>query len=468
MRFTISTFLTLAASSALFAQGGDFIYTTVTAEQTLSGSGGTVLQNIYPNDIVGLPFLPCPRLAEKWVPRNAFMTMAGDEDGDNSYWEPALLGRINALLVTSGFMGVVGNPRTVWYSPGISMGTTVSGAPGLRTGDIGRIARTTAGDGRIQYFIRQEAINNALGLPLTTTINVDAAAFSPNHGLFLSLADDIACNPCGGPVLLRDGDVFCLPPSAYTLTPNFTIGGTAANSAVIVHTEAQMDAFVSNAQVTNRFGVCVTNVVDTTALEIDFSATTSIVIPGCTGTPVFVPALLFSAETLTGGAILTTAFGGQIYNSSCGPMGTSCGSGPTLGLQIGLRPPSAAVGIPSFLNALASTRMFTYTAESVVPQIPVGTPAQIAFNTPGIMSWVFLTFAPTGPGAVAPSSPFTWGFLGYPDYYLVPNFMGTIPGGFATYTSPPIPFVCDLVFQGVTITSAGTIEASTPTMIEVF
>jgi hypothetical protein len=104
----------------------------------------------------------------------------------------------------------------------------------------------------------------------------------------------------------------------------------------------------------------------------------------------------------------------------------------------------------------------------VVPQIPVGTPAQIAFNTPGMMSWVFLTFAPTGAGAVAPSSPFPWGFLGYPDYYVAPNFMGTIPGGFATYTSPPIPFVCDLIFQGITITSGGTIEASTPTMIEVF
>ena len=98
----------------------------------------------------------------------------------------------------------------------------------------------------------------------------------------------------------------------------------------------------------------------------------------------------------------------------------------------------------------------------------MGTAAQIDFNTPGAMCWVFLTFAPTGPAVVAPSTPFVWGFLGHPDYYAVPNFMGTIPGGFATYTSPIIPFVCDLVFQGVTITSSGTIEASTPTMIEVF
>lgn len=468
MRLPLSTLLSLATGSALLAQGGDLIYTTSTVEQTLTGSGGTVLQTIHPNDIVGLPVFPCPRLAEKWLPRNAFMTMAGDEDGDNAYWEPGLLGRIDALLTTQTFTGMPNNGRKVWYSPSVSMGTTVSGAPGLRAGDIGRIVRTGAGDGKVEYFIRQEAINNALGLPLTTTINVDAAAFGPNQGLFLSLADDIACNPCGGPVLLRDGDVFCLPPSAYALTAMLTIGATAANSAVVVYTEAQMDAFVANAQVTNRFGACVPAAIDTTALEIDFSIAASLVLPGCTGTPVFVPTLLFTTESLTGGAILTTAGGGQIYTAGCGPMGTNCGSGPTLGQQIGLRPPMATLGIPSFVNALAWSRVFTYTAESQVAQIPMGTPARIDFNTPGLNTWVFLTFAPTGPGAVAPSTAFTWGMLGHPDYYLTPNFMGVIPGGFATYVSPPIPFVCDLVFQGVTISSAGLIEASTPTMIEVF
>jgi len=83
---------------------------------------------------------------------------------------------------------------------------------------------------------------------------------------------------------------------------------------------------------------------------------------------------------------------------------------------------------------------------------------------------VFLTFAPTGPAVVAPSVPFVWGLLGHPDYYPTPNFMGAIGTGtgYGTYTSPAIPFVCDLVFQGVTITPGGTIEASTPTMVEVF
>ena len=67
------------------------------------------------------------------------------------------------------------------------------------------------------------------------------------------------------------------------------------------------------------------------------------------------------------------------------------------------------------------------------------------------------------------SAPFTWGWLGFPAYYPVPNFMAVVPGasGYATYTTPNIPWPVDLVFQGATLTSA-SIEVSTPTFVEVF
>jgi hypothetical protein len=330
--------------------------------------------------------------------------------------------------------------------------------------------RTGLGDGKVEHFIRQEMINQALGLPVATPIDVDAAAWAgPNQGLFLSLDSDIACSPCGGPTLLRDGDVFAISAGNFTFSGT-VITGVVPGSAVIVHTEAQMDAFTTAAGVTDRFGNCVTSVGDVEALEIDWAHPGTSIVPGCTGLVVVVPRLIYTAETLTGGAILTTAGGGQIHNAGCMPLGTSCGFGPTLGNQIGLRPPTAALGVPSYVNALASTRIFEFAAEAQVAQIPMFTAAQIDFVSPGAMTWVFLTFAPTGPAVVAPSTPFIWGFLGHPDYYPAPNFMGAIATGtgYGTYTSPPIPFVCDLVFQGVTITSAGTIEASTPTMVEVF
>lgn len=458
-------------TSTLAAQGVDLLYTTSQNELTLTGSGGTVLRNIRPNDIVGLQAFPCPSRAEKWAPRQAFETMAGDEDGDDSYYEPTLFANIDALMTTNLTGATMPNARTVWYSVDVAMGNTVSGGPGLRPGDIGHIVRNGTGDGKVEYFIRAEQIQMALGLPPTPVfVDVDAAEFSPNLGLFFSIDVDVACAPCGGPTLVRDGDILCIPPSAFTLTSSGTMGAVVPGSAVVVYTEANVDAMVANAMVTDRFGMCVTNAVDVEALDFDWSTPSTLAIPGCTGTVVFVPTLLFTTETLTGGAILSTAGGGSIHAGPCAPYGTPCGSGPTLGVQIGLRPPTASLGIASYVNALASTRIFEFAAETVTQQIPAFTAGQIDFVSPGALTWVFMTFAPMGPGVVAPSAPFIWGWLGHPDYYPMPNFMGLIPTGtgYGSYTTPIIPFPCDLVWQGATITSAGTIEVSTPTMLEVF
>jgi hypothetical protein len=462
---------TLLIGAPAFAQGGDFLFTTSQTETTITGSGGTVLQTIRPNEIAAMHAFPCPHRAEKWSPRSCFTTMAGDEDGDDSYFEAAMLGQVDALVTSLNAGTALTNQRNVFYSPSVAMGTVISAPNQLRPGDIGRIVRTGAGDGRVQYFLRAELIQMALGLPPTpVVIDVDAAAFSPNLGVFLSLDADVAITPCTGPTLLQDGAVFMIHPSDYTLTSAGTISAVNPGSALVVYTEAQMDAFVANAQVTDRFGACVPNAIDTEALEIDWSGPSSLTLVGCTGIAVPVPHFIFTAETLTGGSILTTALGGQIYNAGCAPLGTMCPGGPTFGPQIGLRPPSPTVGIPSYVNALASTRAFRFVAEAKIPVIPTFTPAQIDFGSPAPLTFVFLTFAPMGPGVVAPSTPFIWGTFGFPDYYAPQNLMGNIPTGtgFGTYTSPPIPFPCDLVFFGVCFTPAGTIECSTPTMVEVF
>jgi hypothetical protein len=58
----------------------------------------------------------------------------------------------------------------------------------------------------------------------------------------------------------------------------------------------------------------------------------------------------------------------------------------------------------------------------------------------------------------------------FPDYFPVPAFLAVIgtAGGFGTYVSPPVPWPADLLLQGVTITPWGSIEVSTPTIVEVF
>ncbi len=474
MRLLRPTFLTACASALLLpsAPGQGLLFTTSQPETTMSGSGGTVLRFLKPNEIAVLEQFPCPGSAEKWAPRTMFHTQAGDEDGDDSYWEPSLFNRIDAL-VTSRVASPIGiqNQRTVFYSPSAAMGNVVSGGASLRPGDVGRIVRQGGLDGQVQYFIRAEQIQLALGLAATPAIvDVDAIAASPNYGVFFSLDTDIACNLCSsGPTLVRDGDLLMIPAADLVWSTAGTVAAVTPGRAVVVHTELAMTLMVQNATVTDRTGACVTAIGDLESLEIDWSGALGGTIGTCSGVHPF-PHFLFTGETLTGGAILTTNGGGSIANGPCAPYGTLCGFGPTLGLQIGLRPPTAAMGIPSFVNALASERVCRFVSEGRVPQIPVFTSAQIDFASPGALTWVFLAFAPSGPGVVAPSSPFSWGLLCYPDYYAVPNFMGTIgtATGFGTYTSPAVPWPTDLVFYGITITSSGGIEVSTPSTIEVF
>ncbi|MCR9245768.1 MAG: hypothetical protein NXI31_12120 [bacterium] len=458
---------TLLAPAAI-AQGQDFLFTTSQPEQTLSGSGGTILQQLYPNDVIGMRNAPCPPRVEKWLPREGFEVMAGDEDGDDVYQRTNLFDSIDALVaIPSPIAGTA--LRTLYFSTSAPVGNAITSTP-LRPGDIGRI-RALPSNGDVEHFISAENIQIALGLPPSPIlIDVDAACFGYNEGLFFSLDADILCSPCGGPTLVRDGDVICLPPWAYTIGSGGTIASTFPSSAVRVYTENMMNAMTNAAQVTNRFGVCVTAANDIESLAIDWQTPSTYTVVGCGGI-VSVPTLLFSAETLTGGAILTTDLGGSIYNSPCMPLGTSCGFGPTLGDQMGLMPPSTTLGVPSYVNSLAGNqRLFQFAAEAATPQIPTGFPATIDFVTPPTpLVWVFMSFAPPGPAAVPTSAPFIWGWLGFPAYYPAPNFMGIVPGGtgFATYTSPAIPWPVDLVFQGATLTSA-SIEVSTPTFVEVF
>ena len=474
MNHALATVLsTSLVASLASAQGFDLLYSTSANEQTATGSGGTVLRNIYRNEIVGLQmWAGCPARAEKLVSRAAFHTMAGDADGDDNYWEPGMFSQVDALLVTDPYAAGGVNARSTYFSPRTPLATTISGGPGLRPGDVGRIVRNAAGDGQVERFIRAEHIQIALGLPpMPVVVDVDAVAWSPNYGLFFSLDQDIACTLCGAAVTVRDGDIIGIAPGDYMMTGG-RITAVAAGMALVVYNEPAIDAFVVNARVADRNAVCVNVAQDLESLELDPTDPMKTVMTSCSGAVLTVPRLLFTTQTLTGGAVLSTSGGGVIHNAMCGPLGVNCGMGPTTGVQIGLQQPTPNVGIQSFVDALAVTYqpLFEFVAEAQTPQIPVGTAAVIDFATPAVANiWVFLTFAPGGPSAIAPSAPFVWGALGHPDFYPAPYFMGVRPtvGGYSNYTSPAIPWPADLVFQGITI-SGGVIEASAPTMVEVF
>ena len=472
--------LLLCAATA--AQNSDFLATFSKPEVTLSGSAGTVLRFLQPNEIVHLDWIttPCAVFsAEKWAPRTCFHTMAGDEDADAQWWEPTLFGSIDALLDLGPSATVVGgsNARSIWYSPSVPMGLALSGAPGLRPGDVGRIVRDPGfNEGRVQYFLRQEQVAIALGAPAAAPIDVDAIAVAPGIGVFLSLDQDTPALLACGAALVRDGDIVLVPDAAIAWTPNQTVGAVAPNSAVVVYTEAQVNLMVTNATIADRFGACVGAAIDVEALEIDRNAPFQVVTP-CAILTLQIPSLIFATETMTGGGLCTTDAGGQIYNGPCGPVGTPCGAGPTSGVQIGIRPATAAIGAPSHVNALAATRTLRYAMEAQQHVVPVpagGLPfgsQLVELSSPWPIHFVFWTPGAALPATATQSAPNPFGLpLTFPDFYPMPTYhtFALTVGGFANWPMLPIPpgFVGNVVFQSLAFAPGGSLELSTPVTIE--
>jgi len=471
------------ATASVLAQSPDMLVTYSQLERTLSGSNGTVLQWLYPNEIAHLEWSngPCSTLsAEKWSPRSCFHTMAGDENSDAVFWNPTIFGEIDALLVGMSAAGSMydANPRTVFWSPAVDMLTGVSGAPGLRAGDVGRIIRNTAmQDGQVEHFMTREQFNQALGLPLTTVIDVDAIAWAPGMGVYFSLDADIVANPACGGTTIRDGDIICVPEPMLTYTPDMRIATVTTSCAEVIYTEAQVDAMVVGAGVADRFGNCIPNAIDLESLEIDRQSTAGFV-PGCTGIVVVRPDFIFSVETTTGAGLLHTAGGaGSIWGGVCAPAATPCGSGPTLGWQTGINPTNTALGAPSYVNAISFVQSVRYSME---PQIHVqvntvaGFPAgwqNVDISSPFTWNFILWTPAPSGVNTVAQSFGPISTFC-FPDLYLFPNLYMATPtvNGTATYPMlaiPPLPFTGNVIFQSLAISTANTFELSTPFTLEI-
>jgi hypothetical protein len=468
--------LTLCAAAVGQTTQQDWLVTFSQVEASMSGSGGTPLQQLLPNEIHHLDWNggSCNTVsAEKWLPRTGIDTMAGDEDADGTLFAPFLFDNIDALVATWRDAGLGReNQRTVFWSPAMSpfggMGTAVCGPFGLRPGDVGRIVRNGFGDGRVEYFMPQEEFNRALGLPLTTPIDIDAIAFSTQVGVLFSLDNDITITNGCGSFLVRDGDVIGISNSALSMTADLRVVSAAPASAFVIHTEAAIGAMITSSGVADRFGSCVSGPFDLEALEIDWNGPGSFV-SSCSAVPgMWVPTLLFTADTMTGGSVLSTAGGGTIHGSTCGLYGRACPL-PTLGDQVGIRPTAPGVGAASYINGLVAADTGRYVLQPRQHLIPMGAPAgftSIDVGSPFPFNFIFLE-------AVSSTVPASFPGFGnhFPDIY-VPSALYYLwtpaAGGFGTFPTPGLPalWTGKVLFQSVGFSAMG-LELSTPAVLDV-
>jgi hypothetical protein len=449
--------------SAAAAQNFGYVFSTSQTETTLSGSGGTVLATLRPNEVAAVEFSPCPVVsAEKWAPRTCYNTMAGDDDANGFYFNGAMFGSIDALCDIPSPIGCA-SQRTVFWSPSVALGINVSGGPGLRPGDTGRIVRVGALDGQVEYFLRAEDVQLALGMPSSPiVVDVDAIAADPGMGVYFSVDSTHTVNTSCGVTQVLDGDLLAIPASAITWTFDFRVAAVVPGSAEVVYTETQMDAIVASAGINNRFGTCVTQILDLETLDIDYSGPITSQV-SCNGTPYHVPTFVFSGELMTGAGLCSTLGGGVIHNAGCGPLGSSCGTPlPTLGNQMGLLPPSGSLGVPSYVSALASTFIHRFVVEPLQHVLTAPTTVTIHTYSPYAATIVFVKIAPL---VVSPSLPFF--NCGFPDVYFFPSVWWSAPGaGFTSFTTPNIGVPVKLVWQGIALSSAGLV-LSTPGSVDI-
>ncbi len=490
LRPTILTTLTLTAALAA-QQPACLLFATSGNEETKSGSNGTPLRLLDDRAIGFVTPAAAGYSAEKFGPALAFQTLAGDEDGDGDVFSPDLMGSIDAITVLPyqwhPELGLQPRTRPVnllecYVSPSIDVGTTVSGAPGLRKGDCGVITRVGALNGQVRHFIRAEQLIDALGMfnPVTQQllapqdIDLDAITVCSTRDIFVSFDRDHSVRlRVGGGLAnftLEDGAVACIPAAAWTPNARGEVAAVLANRGVIVWTEAQVDAMVMAAAIADGAGACPNAIDDTEGLAIDPAGGGFNLQWGNQVLPM--PHLLISGEQLTGAGVISSRAGGVIANVNGRALGRACGVGPTDGGQMGLRV-TGNVGHLGGLETLAREPAWfavdttTPTGLGGVIDVSVGTnlPVGMAFLGFGLGALPVspsMSFAPWAPAAVCFPELYP-AILGHP-----PIAMALAAGGpttsFATLTANAPAVAVGILFQAVTVTAAG-LELSTPLTI---
>ncbi|MCA8978007.1 MAG: hypothetical protein KDC98_24995 [Planctomycetes bacterium] len=312
------------------------LFTPSSAEETRSGSAGTVLRGLNARTIAVVTPEPSLRYsAEKLSGDLGFRSLAGDEDGDGSLTNLHLGQEIDAVTVLPyEGDGLAGIPRTTpvslyetFISPRRDHYTFVSGGDGLRKGDCGRFVRTAAGNGQVEYFITAEQIIAALNMIDPSTgrqlvaddINLDAITVSLDRHVYLSFADDhvlqLSRDGTTGNYLLADGAIAVIPGPTWNPTSDGRVAAVTPASGQIVFSESAVDTMVDNSNIADVTAGHPTHIDDTTGLAIDIDTASQFLhywhnAAGYTN--YYLDHLLISGESLSGCGVISTINYGSI------------------------------------------------------------------------------------------------------------------------------------------------------------
>ncbi|MFT7464455.1 MAG: hypothetical protein ACI9EF_002811 [Pseudohongiellaceae bacterium] len=219
---------------------------------------------------------------------------------------------------------------------------------GALDGSLFSLGRHNDGTFKINFFLRESVLVNALGQPPaapevdTPMVDIDAFTQDFDGNVYLSFRHDEVV----GGTLLSDDGVVCLPRSELQLDWNGNINQITPNSAVIVLDKPAVNALLQNAALVTPSGNTIKSLVDLQALALDPHGGTFTPVNPVPGLPDGVPHLFFNGQSL-GATVLTTRDGGSMAEINGLTLGSSPASGAALGLD-----PDSSMGATSDLNGL--------------------------------------------------------------------------------------------------------------------
>ena len=391
MNRSLASLLLLISLPAVSTEAGvqfQLAFTTQGTETTRSGSSGSSLATITPEDIAIVEPVPgAPYSAETYADHLNWNTLAGDGDLDSFYYEGPLSGQIDALYFC-GYFSI----RDLRISTKLPLPCAGSGI--IEPGDVAAILPS----GMAQHLIDDTQIRLAFDIPVSVlSFDVDAVWVDPYGHILLSFEEDMYIQ--GGSTLLKDGAVAWIQ-NIY-LTWNWDdcrVVSVIPNTGQVALSEARVDSMCVNANAADASGAAVGSIGDLDGLTYD---PTGGYFTSDDGYP-FLRDMLFCGERLTGGGILSTFGSGSIAEINLVPMATPFGFGATDGTQVGLDPGSVLS-----LNGLdMADDACRFILDSSTPVLLTAGPLNItAGGADPFQPVLILVTVPgvSGPGGVQPS-----------------------------------------------------------------